>query len=318
VSEREDVLSEEATTGGSDPIRSGVLLSYLEDRPRRRVFDVIRMVCTTARRGRPDKARQGPTNTTHLPLGGMLMLLCNGRTCGASFISQSRLRASRIVEPTSILSADHENLRLSRAAHPEPSVCREVHTVRIDLPLGIVIQDGDDESGVSVAGFSPGGNASIHNKNVFNKLKSTSDVRDSDATSAECVCIRDKLLSINGKPCHESNFDEVASLLSAEQSNSVTLRLGRVQGSTVVNFYDDGVCIAAQPGEHYGFLASNCGVHIDYQCRTGHCGTCLRYLDFPDKLYDMKEGETNIYQRSILNCVGKVPRSYAWLHVLKP
>ena len=275
-------------------------------------------------------APQGrPTRRRQLSLGSAIIIICLCNvTCRASFII--RRRASRNAEPTRI-RADHNLLRTwtSRARsqattrassgesqpHLEPSVCREVHTVRLDLPLGIVIEDLDgDELGVSVVGISPGGNASTHNNDLFSKLKSA-DVRDFDETSAECVCIRDKLLSINGTPCHESKFDEVVSLLSVEQSNSVTLRLGRVKGSTVVNFYD-GVCIAAQPGEFYGFLANKCGVHVDYECRTGNCGTCLRRLDFPDKLYE--GGERDVYHRSILNCVGKVPRSYAWLHVLKP
>jgi len=297
-------------------------------------------MCTAAQgRGRLAKATRTRLRR-HQLLGSLMLCLCS-ETCRASFIRQSILKTSRIVEPTSIgghllLPADQNGTLLRHLTwtsgarfqatkqasadesppHPEPSVCRDVHTVRLDLPLGIVIEDLDGDTGVSIIGISPEGNASIHNQSVFGKLKSP-DVSNFDATSAECVCIRDKVLSINGDNCHESTFDEVASLLSAERSNTVTLRLGRVPGSTVVN-YCDGVCISAQPGESYGFLASKCGVNIDYECRTGNCGTCLRQLDFPDKLYDLKEGERHIYQRSILNCVGKVPRSYAWLHVLKP
>ena len=100
----------------------------------------------------------------------------------------------------------------------------------------------------------------------------------------------------------------------------MALEVGRLEGSTVVN-YDHGICIAAKPEESYGFLARKCNVDIDYECRSGSCQTCKTLLDFPikrNRLNNDVEGDTanNTCTRSILHCVGRVPRGYDWLHVL--
>lgn len=102
------------------------------------------------------------------------------------------------------------------------------------------------------------------------------------------------------------------------------LEIGRLQGSTVVNF-DKGLCISAKPGENYGFLARKCNVDIDYECRSGTCQTCMALLEFPNKRKEKGVGRdyeedcdaaSYIYRRTIFHCVGKVPRNYDWLHVL--
>ena len=125
-------------------------------------------------------------------------------------------------------------------------------------------------------------------------------------------------MSVNGTPCHDKGFDDVIGLIASTESDTITLELGRLEGSTVVNYYN-GICIAAKPGELYGFLAGKCDIHIDYECRTGNCQTCTRWMEFPDKTRDINaEGKGKLYERTILNCVGKVPRGYHWLHVMDP
>lgn len=121
-------------------------------------------------------------------------------------------------------------------------------------------------------------------------------------------------------PCHDKSFDNVVELISNIDTNTITLEIGRLQGSTVVN-YDNGLCIAAKPGESYGFLARKCNVDVDYECRSGACQTCLAILEFPNKRKEMSVAEdcgtaNDIYRRTIFHCVGKVPRNYDWLHVL--
>lgn len=80
--------------------------------------------------------------------------------------------------------------------------------------------------------------------------------------------------------------------------------------------------ISAKAGESYGFLAGKCGVDIEYECRTGNCQTCTRWMEFPDKDRDRNPDDdgwkVSLYERTILHCVGKVPRGYRWLHILEP
>jgi len=116
----------------------------------------------------------------------------------------------------------------------------------------------------------------------------------------------------------------VVELISNADTNTITLEIGRLQGSTVVN-YGDGLCISAKPGENYGFLASKCNVDINYECRSGACQTCMAILEFPNKRKEKSDGgndeddgrgSNDIHRRTIFHCIGKVPRNYDWLHVL--
>jgi len=168
-------------------------------------------------------------------------------------------------------------------------------------------------------------NAAKSNANVFSNIKT-----NKDKVSDKCICIRDKIVSINGNPCHDKSFDYVVDLISKSDTDKITLEIGRIDGHTVVN-YDDGVCISAKPVENYGFLAKKCNVHIDYECRSGSCQTCMKVLEFPNKRNVKGEWEemsiagnekdtsesASIHSRFIFHCVGKVPRGYDWLHVLR-
>lgn len=171
-------------------------------------------------------------------------------------------------------------------------------------------------------------NAAKLNANVFSNIKTNKDI-----VSDKCICIRDKIVSINGNPCHDKSFDYIVDLISNSDTDKITLEIGRVDGHTVVN-YDDGMCISAKPGENYGFLARKCNVHIDYECRSGSCQTCMKVLQFPNKRNVKGEWEemsasgstsgneegtsasAGIHSRFIFHCVGKVPRGYDWLRVL--
>lgn len=207
-----------------------------------------------------------------------------------------------------------------QSASNDPRVeSRTTHTVTVDLPLGLVIEEMDlfDPSfGVAIIGINEG-NSARHNSDVFAEMKSRGGAMD--GRSGGCICIRDKIMAVNGTPCADKGFDDVISLIAGTQSDKVTLALGRLSGSTVVNYYD-GICISAKAGESYGFLAEKCGVCIDYECRTGNCQTCASLLEFPDKDRDLSSGGGggSLYERTIFHCVGKVPRGYQWLHVLGP
>ena len=200
---------------------------------------------------------------------------------------------------------------------------RTAHKISINLPLGIVLEELDESDptlGVVVIGINEG-NARQHNANILSQAKSTLSTQKNNIN--ECICIRDKIMSVNGTPCHNKGFDDVIHLISSTEPNeTVSLEIGRLQDSTVLNYYNV-VCISALPGENYGFLANKCGIDIQYECRTGNCQTCMRYLEFPDKMRDIdasnnEEGKVHLYSRTILHCVGKVPRGYQWLKVMEP
>jgi len=157
---------------------------------------------------------------------------------------------------------------------------------------------------------------------MFSSIKSLDN--KGTTVSDKCICIRDKIISINDKPCHDKSFDNVVDLISNADANTITLEIGRLHGSTVVN-YDNGLCISAKPGENYGFLARKCNVDIDYECRSGACQTCMKILEFPNKRKEKSGGSdieddggsaNDIHRRTIFHCIGKVPRGYDWLHVL--
>jgi len=224
------------------------------------------------------------------------------RTCttnrGALFLAQSSARPTR---------------PLSNDPRVEP---RTTHIVTVDLPLGIVLEemDSDPSHGVAIIGISEG-YAARYNAAIYSTIKSQGNTID---CHSDFICVRDKVMSVNGTPCHDKSFDYVIDLISSAESNTVALELGRIRDSTVLNYYD-GICISAKPGESYGFLAGKLGIDIQYACRSGNCQTCARWMEFPDKERDLSSdhgGKRNLYERTIFHCVGKVPRDYQWLHVL--
>mmetsp|Transcript_31831 Transcript_31831/g.65360 ORF Transcript_31831/g.65360 Transcript_31831/m.65360 type:complete len:313 (+) Transcript_31831:94-1032(+) len=208
---------------------------------------------------------------------------------------------------------------------------RVVYEITLSLPMGLILEEMDacdSTHGVVIVGILPGGNAAKSNGDVFasNNIMN----RNNGAVKDKCICIRDKIMSINGKPCHDKSFDEVmdfiqCSNLSSKSNSHVTMQLGRLQGSTVLHYScndNRGVCIAAKAGESYGFLAQRCGVDIDYNCRNGSCLTCQRWMHYPDKVCNKENMENNeekkhptVNTRTIFNCIGKVPRNYEWLHI---
>jgi len=283
----------------------------------------------------------------------MLMQLIKRLLCSSAIVGAAGAAASFVGGESTIglqhhhhhhhstQNQKHHNIRISspcssklKRAHlttqsslpmDDPRVeSRVMYKIDISLPLGLILEDMDSDPscGVHIVGISPGGNAAKSNANVFSNIK-TLDNTD-NTVSDKCICIRDKIISINGNPCHDKSFDDVVELLSSADTSTIVLEIGRLQGSSVVN-YDNGLCISAKPGENYGFLARKCNVGIDYDCRSGTCQTCMALLEFPNKRKersvgrdDEEDGTSNdiIYRRTIFHCVGKVPRNYDWLHVL--
>eukprot|EP00804_Cyclotella_cryptica_P028635 CCRYP_008157-RA/>CCRYP_008157-RA protein AED:0.36 eAED:0.36 QI:62/1/1/1/0/0/2/349/235 len=211
-----------------------------------------------------------------------------------------QLSTTRYASASSMLSADDPRV--------EP---RSTHKLSIPLPLGLTLEEmdiSDPSYGVAIVGMSPDGNAAQLNANVFSNITKY----DPSTVGEQCICIRDKIMSVNGISCHDKSLETVIEAITSSKSTVITLEVGRLQGSTVLCF-SNGVCISSKPGESYGFLANKSGIDIKYQCRTGNCLTCQRWVKFPDKMHSGGEAERKVYQRTILNCVGTVPRGYRWL-----
>lgn len=187
---------------------------------------------------------------------------------------------------------------------------RSTYKLSIPLPLGLVLEEvdiADPSHGVVIVGISPDGNAAQLNSKLF------SDKSLNSTIGQKCICIRDKVISVNGTLCNDCSLEDVIQLITKSNDDNVVLEIGRIQQSTVLH-YSQGRCIAAKPGESYGFLAQKCGARVMYECRTGNCLTCAKRMEFPDKMNSEEKG--NLYERTILNCVGTVPRNYEWLNII--
>ena len=240
-----------------------------------------------------------------------------GGVCDAFFILSSSVspRTARYHNTKTSIAYNNVN-------HEDDEESRTIHKVVIDLPLGIILEEetGHDGGGVVVVGINDNSNTAKYNSSIMSKVKQGRERID---CQHDFICIRDKIISVNDISCHNKGLDDVINIISNEskkKSSNVEIELSRIQETTVVNYYN-GICISAKAGESYGFLADKCGItDVKYECRTGNCSTCMRQLQFPDKERDVlpNADKVNLYERTILHCVGKVPRNYQWLHVLEP
>jgi len=232
--------------------------------------------------------------------------------CDAFFISSS---VSRRYHNTKT------SIAYNNVNHEEDEQPRITHKVLVNLPLGIMLEEeiGHDGGGVVVVGINDNSNTAKYNSSIMSKVK---EGREQIDCQHDFICIRDKIISVNEISCHNKGLDDVINIISEESKkktdNAIELEVGRLKDTTVVSYYN-GICISAKAGESYGFLADKCGItDVKYKCRTGNCSTCMRYLQFPDKTRDVMPNadKVNLYERTILHCVGKVPKNYQWLHVL--
>jgi len=237
-----------------------------------------------------------------------------GGVCDAFFLSSS-------VSPR---TARYHNTKTSIAynnVNEEDEESRTTHKVTVTLPLGIILEE-ESLGGVVVVGINDNSNTAKYNSSIMSKVKE--EGREQIDCRYDFICIRDKIISVNDISCHDKGLDNVINIISEQSKkktdNAIEIEVGRIQDTTVVNYYN-GICISAKAGESYGFLADKCGItDVKYECRTGNCSTCMRHLQFPDKDRDVMPNadKVNLYERTILHCVGKVPRNYQWLHVLEP
>jgi hypothetical protein len=149
-------------------------------------------------------------------------------------------------------------------------------------PMGIVLEqdESDLSSGVIVKTIDPNGQTAkkMHNED------------------SSILCIRDRILAVNGIQCQNESFERVLELIQSSDDH-VDLLLGRPFESVVVT-WSNGVSIAAKSGEYFGNLANESSFRIPYSCRSGSCGTCEQAM--------IIDGRTE-KQSYIRPCVARVP-----------
>ena len=158
-----------------------------------------------------------------------------------------------------------------------------VTTVQIPTPMGIVIEEidsSDTHQGVRITRVEPDGNAAA----------------SCGATAADLLCVRDKILAVNGVACSEAPFEVVMDNIRSSTGGKVELTLGRPRGSVIVK-WPNGVCVAAQPGEYLGNIGYEGMMQIPYSCRSGSCGTCEQVVS-----------TDNGNARYLRPCFAKIPK----------
>ncbi len=158
----------------------------------------------------------------------------------------------------------------------------EEHKVQLEKPMGIILEEANEDTltgGVIIKSINPNG-----------------------ATAAACrnnnadICVRDKILEINGVECANAKFEDVMEIIS-DAREEITFVIGRPSNATVVK-WSNGISVAAMPGDYFGQIAQDeAFVKIPYSCSNGGCGTCEQSI-FSDELG----------QRYIRPCVSRVPK----------
>jgi len=151
-------------------------------------------------------------------------------------------------------------------------------------PMGILLEqdESDLSSGVIVKTIDPNGQ--------------TAKKMGISKEDSSILCIRDRILAVNGIQCKNESFERVLELIQSSDDH-VDLLLGRPFESVVVT-WSNGVSIAAKSGEYFGNLANESSFRIPYSCRSGSCGTCEQTM--------IIDGRTE-KQSYIRPCVARVP-----------
>jgi ferredoxin len=219
--------------------------------------------------------------------------LCYGAMSAQAFVPISASRffaqsftAAPLPSPPAMVTSSSEDIS---SFSEVTSAQTDVVKVRIPKPLGIVLEElsvEDSKGGVGIVEVNPQGNAAKYGR--------SSSVTMDDGP---LLCVRDKVLAVNGEDVSTAAFDTVMEKIIASDLPVVELTLQRPQNSVVVA-WDNGVSVAAQPGEYLGNVASEAGMKIHYSCRSGSCGTC-------EQSVDLNNGKEQRYCRP---CSSRVPK----------
>lgn len=166
------------------------------------------------------------------------------------------------------------------------------HSVTLAKPMGLVLEEAEDEMGV-VKIVSMGGTAA----------------RASQRGEAD-LCVGDIVVKVGTKPCTDWTFDDIMEAI-LEESDPVTLTLRRPDDVIPVKFLENGVCIAAKPGMSIGALGFMAKAKIPYSCRNGGCGTC-------EHIMVTGTADGKMTERYVRPCVGKVPKGAQSITIIPP
>ena len=146
---------------------------------------------------------------------------------------------------TSAKTSIHHATAPDSVAEPETSL-----TVRIEKPLGLVLEEGGEYDGIVVVEMDPEGNAA----------RTTS------------VCLGDRIVGVGSENTESKTLETVLDLIRDEE-DLVDLTISRPSAAVIVQF-PNGVRVAATANEYIGNVADRARFPIKYQCRSGSCGTC--------------------------------------------
>lgn len=164
-----------------------------------------------------------------------------------------------------------------------------VRSVSLSKPMGLVLEEIDEtnpHSGVRVVQMT-GAAALASQRNEID------------------LCLGDALVSIDGTPCHNWNFDNVMDRLqqlpdSSSLSKRIVLEFQRPHHLVAVRFQETGVAIAVPPKTPLRPLGLLAGASIPYSCNEGDCAVCEQQLQNSDN--DASGG------RFVRMCVARVPK----------
>lgn len=185
-------------------------------------------------------------------------------------------------------SVDTSSSLFEPSSSPIQQQLTEVSVI-VPKPMGLILEEVDAsnlEAGIIIQKMDPSGGVA-------------SACRSRSVKERPDVCVRDKIMAVNGTPCVKASLETIMDLIanSSGSDNSVSLVLGRRKDSIKVT-WPNGVSIAALPGEYLGNLAYEASYdRIEYSCRSGSCGTCEQAAEI--------NGSGNI--KLVRPCVARIP-----------
>ena len=134
------------------------------------------------------------------------------------------------------------------------------YEVTLRKPIGMTLESDEEDpgAGIIIKRIDPQGLTAV-------MCKSEPDNYD--------ICIRDKILNVNGKDVGNKSYENVMQMIS-DGPDEVRLSLGRPSDAVVIR-WNNGISVAAKPGDPVKEIARDeASVKIPYLCHSGGCGTC--------------------------------------------
>jgi len=150
--------------------------------------------------------------------------------------------------------------RRSQEEVTEDVVILKQHEVTLRKPLGMILESVEENpgAGIIIKRIDPHSLTAV-------MCKSEPDNYD--------ICIRDRILNVNGKDVGSESYENVMQMIS-DGPDEVRLSLGRPSDAVVIR-WNNGISVAAKSGDPIKQIAQDeASVKIPYACYSGGCGSC--------------------------------------------